>query len=179
MLSAVLSIPLTVGGGVRSIDDVWQLLECGADKVAMNTAASENPDLINQVAERFGRQCTVVAIDDQQGSVYTHAGNRNTNRKSLEWSKEVAERGAGEILLTSIDCDGKQAGFNTQLLAQVREAVSIPIIASGGAGCLQHFSDAIQAGADAVLAASLFHDQVLSIQEVKSFLRSQNIEVRS
>lgn len=178
-------IPLTVGGGVRSVEDMRRLLGAGADKVGMNTAAVVNPELISEGAEKFGSQCIVVAIDarkrDDSDSweVYTHGGNTPTGLDAVEWARECEQRGAGEILLTSMNRDGTLAGYDIPLLQAINAAVNIPVIASGGAGELAHFSDAIETGkADAVLAASLFHFGTLRIQEVKQHLKERGIAVR-
>ena len=178
-------IPLTVGGGVRTIDDVRRLLRAGADKVAVNTAAVQRPELISQGAEKFGVQCMVVAIDAQRRTsgrgweVYTHGGRRPTDVDAEGWAVRAEELGAGEILLTSMDRDGTQDGYDLDLLSAVSSAVNVPVIASGGAGRLEHFSEALQEGrADAVLAASLFHFGRLSIGEVKSHLSEKGVNVR-
>lgn len=178
-------IPLTVGGGVRSVDDVSQLLGCGADKVGVNSAAIARPQLIDEIASAFGSQVLVLSLDVKRSAaapsgfiVTTHGGKRETDRDALAWATEVAERGAGEILLNSMDADGTLAGFDTELIAAVRELVHIPLVASGGAGDLTHFAPAVTAGADAVLAASVFHDGVLSIGEVKESLAASGCEVR-
>lgn len=178
-------IPLTVGGGVRSVEDMRRLLGAGADKVGMNTAAVLNPDLINEGAEQFGSQCIVVAIDarkqddDTGWEVYTHGGNTPTSIDAVSWAKECERRGAGEILLTSMDRDGTLEGYDLEILQAINEAVNIPVIASGGAGELSHFADAIEIGkADAVLAASLFHFGTLRIREVKQHLQERGIPTR-
>lgn len=178
-------IPLTVGGGVRSVDDVSQLLGCGADKVGVNSAAIARPQLIDEIASAFGSQVLVLSLDVKRSAaapsgfiVTTHGGKRETDRDALAWATEVAERGAGEILLNSMDADGTLAGFDTELIAAVRELVHIPLVASGGAGDVTHFAPAVTAGADAVLAASVFHDGVLSIGEVKESLAASGCEVR-
>lgn len=178
-------IPLTVGGGVRTIDDVRRLLRAGADKVAVNTAAVQRPELIWQGAEKFGAQCMVVAIDARRREsgrgweVYTHGGRRPTDVDAEGWAVRAEALGAGEILLTSMDRDGTQDGYDLDLLRAVSSAVNVPVIASGGAGRLEHFSEALQEGrADAVLAASLFHFGRLSIGEVKSHLSQQGVSVR-
>ncbi len=184
-----LFIPFTVGGGVRSVDDFRDILRAGADKVSINTAAVENPALISEAAEKFGSQCVVVAIDakrearsekrETRWEVYTHGGRRPTGRDAVEWAREVAELGAGEILLTSIDRDGTQIGFDLELTRTVAQAVNIPIIASGGAGQLDDFYRVLTEGqADAALAASLFHDRVLSIGAVKEFIKARGVAVR-
>lgn len=178
-------IPLTVGGGVRSVEDMRRLLGAGADKVGMNTSAVTNPALISEGAEQFGSQCVVVAIDARKASgedrweVFTRGGRTATGLDAVTWAKECAERGAGEILLTSMDRDGTLVGYDLELLQAINQAVNIPVIASGGAGELSHFADAIQqGGADAVLAASLFHFGTLRVGEVKSYLRDQGVKVR-
>lgn len=178
-------IPLTVGGGVRSVEDMRRLLAAGADKVGVNTAAITNPELINEGAAQFGSQCVVVAIDarrtaDETGwEVYTHGGRTATGIDAIMWARECEQRGAGEILLTSMDRDGTLAGYDIDLLRAINEAVNIPVIASGGAGTLEHFTEAIQEGhADAVLAASLFHFGTLRVSEVKEHLQEAGITVR-
>ena len=177
-------IPLTVGGGVRGTDDIRALLLAGADKVSINTAAVARPELIRESAERFGSQCIVVAIDarSREGGwdVVTHGGRRPAGLNAVEWAQRVVELGAGEVLLTSIDRDGTQQGYDVELLRAVSSAVNVPVVASGGAGTLEHFFDALALGrADAVLAASLFHDRRLTIREVKAFLAERGVVVRS
>ncbi len=176
-------VPLTVGGGIRTVEDVGQLLRAGADKVSINTAAVLNPDIINQVARRFGTQCTIVAIDaKRKGSnweVYTDSGTTPTGVDAIEWAKKAEKLGAGEILLTSMDCDGTKNGYDVELTRRVSEAVNIPVIASGGAGNLQHLYDVISEGkADAVLAASIFHYGEYTISEAKIYLKGRGIPVR-
>ena len=177
-------IPLTVGGGVRQTGDVRLMLECGADKVSMNTAAVERPDLIAEGARGFGSQCIVVAIDarrsgDGRWEVFTHGGRTATGRDVIEWAREAAERGAGELLVTSMDTDGHQDGYDLPLLRAVREAVQVPIIASGGAGKPEHLYDALtEGGADAVLAASIFHFGTYTIPALKQYLESRGVPVR-
>jgi cyclase len=182
-----LFIPFTVGGGVRSVDDFRALLRAGADKVSINTSAVENPTLLAEAAERFGCQCVVVAIDaariQEPGArhweVFTHGGRINTGRNAVDWATEVEYLGAGEILLTSIDRDGTQTGFDLELTRAVAEAVNIPVIASGGAGRLEDFALVLTQGqADAALAASLFHDGILTVREVKRSLRDHGVWVR-
>ncbi len=180
-----LSIPFTVGGGIRRVEDFREVLLRGADKVSVNTAAIERPDLVFEAAEKFGSQCVVVAIDARKrddGSgwdVYKNGGRINTGLDVLEWAKRVEELGAGEILLTSMDRDGTKAGYDLELTSAVSEQAGIPVIASGGAGNMQHFADAIVIGkADAVLAASLFHYHEVDIPELKRFLAGQGIPVR-
>lgn len=177
-------IPLTVGGGVREVADVRRLLNAGADKVSMNSSAVARPDLISESSAKYGAQCIVVAIDAKQTSpgvweVFTHGGRKNTGIDALSWAKEVDMRGAGEILLTSMDRDGTKNGFDLELIRLVSDSVKIPVIASGGVGNLQHLADGILQGhADAVLAASIFHYGQYTIQEAKSFLAKEGITVR-
>ena len=178
-------IPLTVGGGIRNIDDIRNILNAGADKISMNSAAIKDPSLINQGAERFGNQCIVVAIDAKRvdwGSgfeVYIHGGRLNTGIDAVEWAKEAESRGAGEILLTSMDSDGTKAGYDLELTRAVSEAVNIPVIASGGAGNMKHFLEAFEEGkADAALAASLFHFKELEMNDLKQYLRENGMPVR-
>lgn len=180
-----LFIPLTVGGGVRSVSDVDKLLRSGADKVGINTAGLDNPELISQAAAQFGDQCVVLSVDVRRATGFasgfeatTHGGRQSSGRDALEWITEAAQRGAGEVLLNSMDADGTKTGYDLELIAAVRKIVDIPIIASGGAGKLADFYPAVVAGADAVLAASVFHFNELSIQEVKSELRRNGSEVR-
>jgi len=183
-------VPLTVGGGVRSVADVDQLLRAGADKVGVNTAAIARPALITEVAQRFGAQVLVVSVDARrtgQGAgatasgfeVTTHGGRRGTGLDALAWAEEAAQRGAGEILLTSMDADGTTTGFDLELIAAVRERVAVPVVASGGAGSAAHFPAAVAAGADAVLAASVFHFATVSITSVKQALAAAGYEVRT
>lgn len=178
-------IPLTVGGGVRSDEDVARLLGCGADKVGVNSAAIARPALIDEIANRFGNQVLVLSLDVRRSAstvsgfvVTTHGGKKDTNLDALQWAIDAASRGAGEILLNSMDADGTLAGFDLELISEVRQRVSIPVIASGGAGKLEHFAPAIHAGADAVLAASVFHDATFTVGEVKQALRNEGCEVR-
>ncbi|PVU81505.1 imidazole glycerol phosphate synthase subunit HisF (plasmid) [Cellulomonas sp. WB94] len=181
-------VPLTVGGGVRSADDVDRLLRAGADKVGVNTAAIARPELIEEIAERFGSQVLVLSVDARRvtgdvrtGSGYevtTHGGRRGTGIDAVEWAAHAAALGAGEILLNSMDADGTTAGFDLEMLRDVRSEVTVPLIASGGAGTAQHFVEAARAGADAVLAASVFHFRTLTIGEVKDHLRAAGITVR-
>ncbi len=177
-------MPFTVGGGVRGVEDVRALLLAGADKVSINTAAVRNPRLLTGAAERFGSQCVVIAIDakrvaENRWEVYVRGGRTPTGLDALEWVVRAVELGAGEVLLTSMDADGTLAGYDLALTRAVAEAVPVPVIASGGAGCLEHFAQALTDGkADAALAASLFHDRVLSIGQVKAHLAAQGIIVR-
>jgi cyclase len=178
-------IPFTVGGGIRKVDDFREILLAGADKVSVNTSAINDPILISKAADKFGSQCVVVAIDakmraDKSGyNVYTHGGRNDVGLDALEWAMKCEKMGAGEILLTSMDCDGTKAGYELNLTSIISENLKIPVIASGGAGELKHFYDGIKIGkADAVLAASLFHFKELTIKEVKEYLRNNGIPVR-
>lgn len=177
-------IPLTVGGGIRTIDDFRMILSAGADKISVNSAALKRPELINEAAERFGNQCVVVAIDakrrDENGfDVYLNGGRVNTGKDAVEWAVEAEKRGAGEILLTSMDCDGTKAGYDIALTKAISDAVSIPVIASGGAGTMEHFAQALtDGGAEAALAASLFHYREMEIMDLKNYLADKNIPVR-
>ena len=178
-------IPLTVGGGVRSVDDVDRLLRAGADKVSLNTAAIARPDLLREAAQRFGSQCIVLSVDARRTAgatsgfeVTTHGGRRGTGIDAIEWSARGQELGIGEILLNSMDADGTRRGYDLELTQAVRAVVTVPVIASGGAGAVDDFAPAVQAGADAVLAASVFHFGTLRIAEVKSALRAAGHEVR-
>jgi len=184
-VASQLAIPFTVGGGINSLEDMKRILRAGADKVSLNTAAVENPQLVNEGSAYFGSQCIVVAIDarydERTGSwkVFTHGGRRETERDVVEWAKEVVERGAGEILLTSMNCDGEKAGFDLALTKAVSSAVSVPVIASGGAGNAEHFKEAFNEGlADAALAASIFHYKETSVKEVKAYLQQEGVNVR-
>ena len=178
-------IPLTVGGGVRTPEDVDRLLRSGADKVGINTAGLANPDLISEASRRFGNQCIVLSVDVRRNpespsgfEATTHGGRQSSGRDAIEWIVEAVERGAGEILLNSMDADGTKAGFDIELITKVRAAVNVPIIASGGAGKVEDFYPAVQAGANALLAASVFHFGQITIAEVKSELASHNVVVR-
>jgi cyclase len=179
-------MPLTVGGGLRNVANIREMLNAGADKVSLNTAAILNPDLVKESALRFGNQCIVVAIDakrvvGQEGKweVYTHGGRKPTGLDAVEWAKKVVSLGAGEILLTSMDADGTKAGFDNALNRTISEAVEVPVIASGGAGTLDHLSDAIIEGkASAVLAASIFHFGTFTIKQAKEHLQSKGLPVR-
>jgi cyclase len=184
-------IPLTVGGGVRTVEDVRRLLNAGADKTSFNSAALANPQVINEVSARYGAQCIVVAIDAKRRSdeqaltrgpgwdVYSHGGRQNTGLDVVLWATDMARRGAGEILLTSMDRDGTKAGFDLALTRAVSDAVSVPVIASGGVGSLDHLADGIQiGGADAVLAASIFHYGEFTVQQAKRHMAERGIPVR-
>lgn len=181
-------IPFTVGGGIAHVDDMRAILLAGADKISMNTAAVQNPTLIAEGAERFGSQCVVVAIDakrrvkedsSQGWEVYIHGGRTATGIDVLEWAQKIQDLGGGEILLTSMDCDGTKNGFDNELNCSVSEMLNIPVIASGGVGNLQHLVDGVTVGkADAVLAASIFHYREYSVREAKEFMRSQGVSVR-
>ncbi|AGX06181.1 imidazole glycerol phosphate synthase subunit HisF [Bacillus sp. NRRL B-14911] len=184
-VASELAIPFTVGGGINALDDMKRILRAGADKVSLNTAAVNNPDLIREGASFFGSQCIVVAIDakydPELGSwrVYTHGGRKETDLEVIEWARQAVELGAGEILLTSMDADGGKNGFDLSLTKAVSEAVSVPVIASGGAGNSAHFADAFTEGkADAALAASIFHYKETSVSEVKQFLKEKGVTVR-
>ena len=178
-------IPFTVGGGIRTVEDFKMLLREGADKISINSSAIDRPELISEGADKFGSQCVVVAIDarrreDQSGwNVYKNGGRVDTGLDAIEWAKKANKLGAGEILLTSMDCDGTKAGYDCELTRLIADSVSIPVIASGGAGTREHFLDALtRGGADAALAASLFHFKELEIQDLKQYLASQGLSVR-
>ncbi len=192
-------IPFTVGGGLRNVDDIRQILEAGADKVSLNTAAVFTPEIISEGATKFGNQCIVVAIDakriegevqteaegpldinsDSKWEIYTHGGRKPTGIDAVKWAQEVVRLGSGEILLTSMDCDGHQDGYDLELTRAISEAVNVPVIASGGAGTFEHFCEAVVEGkADAVLAASLFHYGTYSIHQVKDYMASKGIPIR-
>lgn len=175
-------IPLTVGGGIRTVDDMRSLLKAGADKISINTAAVLNPQLIYDGSRKFGNQCMVVAIDAKKDgtgwSVYTHGGRTKTDLDVIKWAQKVVELGAGEILLTSMDKDGTKDGYDLELMEQVTKVVSVPVIASGGAGKKEHFVDVCKVGASAVLAASLFHFKQLEISDLKKYMKEKGIEVR-
>ena len=178
-------MPLTVGGGIREAADVRRMLQAGADKVSINTAAILNPEVLDETASRFGSQCIVLAIDAKRNAdgtgwtVYTHGGRHPTELDAVEWAIDGVRRGAGEILLTSMDADGTKNGYDLELTRAVSEAVSVPVIASGGAGNLQHLCDAVVEGkADAILAASIFHFGEYTIEEAKTFMRDRGVEVR-
>jgi len=184
-VAANVFIPFTVGGGIRTVEDFKALLREGADKISINSSAINRPELIREAAEKFGSQCVVVAIDAKRRSdgtgwnIYKNGGRIDVGIDAVWWAKRVEELGAGEILLTSMDCDGTKAGYDLELTRAISESVSIPVIASGGAGTLEHFYDAFEEGkADAALAASLFHFKELEVKEVKEYLRSRGISVR-
>lgn len=184
-VASQLAIPFTVGGGINSLEDMKRILRAGADKVSLNTAAVLDPELITIGADYFGTQCIVIAIDakwdDELGSwrVYTHGGRQATEREVIRWAREAVERGAGEILLTSMDSDGEKRGFDLALTKAVSEAVSVPVIASGGAGDAKHFFEVFTEGvADAALAASIFHYKETSVNEVKNFLKDRGVNIR-
>jgi cyclase len=178
-----INIPFCVGGGISSINDVAVLLNAGADKISINSSAVRNPELVDKLAKEFGSQCIVVAIDtrfvDNQNIVHTHGGRKATDLNTLNWAKEVENRGAGEILLTSMDTDGTKAGFANSLTSEISGAANIPIIASGGAGSMEHFYDIFTEGkADAALAASIFHFKEIGIPELKNYLKNRGLHMR-
>ena len=182
-----INIPFTVGGGLRTLDDIQSILRAGADKVSLNTQAVENPDLVRHAAERFGSQCIVVAIDARRENgtakgkarVYTHGGRNRTELDAVEWAQQVAKLGAGEILLTSMDADGTKKGYDLELTRQIATSVRIPVIASGGAGSLDHlFAGLTDGAASAVLAASIFHFREFTVQQAKAYLREHGVHVR-
>lgn len=183
-VAANVFIPFTVGGGIRTVEDFKRLLREGADKISVNSAAIDRPELISEAADKFGSQCVVVAIDakrrpDGGWNIYKHGGRLDTGIDAAAWAKKAESLGAGEILLTSMDCDGTKAGYDIQLTKTVADAVSIPVIASGGAGTMEHFYDALtEGGADAALAASLFHYKELEIRQVKEYLAGRDVSVR-
>ena len=191
MVEAIASevfIPLTVGGGIRKVEDIRTMLNAGADKVAINTAAIHNPELVKEAAEYYGSQCIVVAIDAKKVSkegepdkwdIFTHGGRNDTGIDAVEWAEKMADYGAGELLVTSMDKDGTKSGFNIPLTKAIVDAVNIPVIASGGVGNLQHLADGVlKAGADAVLAASIFHFNEYTVGEAKEYMSKQGIEMR-
>jgi len=181
-IAATLDVPLTVGGGVRAIDDVARLLDAGADKVAINSAALERPELLGEAAARFGSQCIVISVDARRAgdgyAIATHSASRPLERDPVAWSREAVERGAGEVLLTSIDRDGGREGFDLTLVRAVREAVRVPIVASGGASTPESFAEVLRAGADAALGASIFHDGDATARDVKEACRTSGVPVR-
>lgn len=176
-------IPLTVGGGVRSVNDIRRLLNAGADKVSINTSAILNPELVREASNRFGSQCIVVAIDakkvDDQWEIFTHGGRNKTGIDAIEWAKKMVDYGAGELLITSMDRDGTKSGFDLELTQLISDSVEVPIIASGGVGNLSHLVDGVKFGkADAVLAASIFHFGEFSIRDAKDYMKKNDVEVR-
>ncbi|WP_086277347.1 imidazole glycerol phosphate synthase subunit HisF [Campylobacter devanensis] len=178
-----LFIPLTVGGGIRKIDDISRLLNVGCDKVSLNSSAVDNPNLIYEAAKKFGSQCIVVAIDVKKNSngsynVFVHGGRKDTGLDAIQWAKRVYDLGAGEILLTSMDSDGTKAGYDLNITSAISNSVQIPVIASGGAGTMEHILQAFQNGADAALAASIFHYKEIEIMKLKEFLKDNGIGVR-
>jgi len=183
-VAKVCFIPFTVGGGIRSIEDIRKLLLCGADKITINSAAVTNPNLVKEAAEKFGSQCIVVAIDakknqeNNQFEIYTHGGRKSTGIEAIGWAQYMQKLGAGEILLTSMDRDGTKSGYDIELTKAIASSLEIPIIASGGVGNLEHLAQGIKTGASAVLAASIFHFKTYSIKEAKEFLDNKNIPVR-
>ncbi len=182
-VASVCFIPLTVGGGIRTIDDFHKLLLSGADKVSVNSAAIKNSDLITQASNKFGAQCVIVAIDAKKNAagnyeIFTHGGRNATGIDAIEWAKKVVSLGAGELLVTSMDKDGTKSGYDLELIEKITAAVSVPVIASGGVGNLQHLADGIKAGASAALAASIFHFKEYSVRQAKEFLAEQKIPVR-
>ncbi len=182
-VAQTINIPFTVGGGISSVADVSALLNAGADKISINSSAVRNPDLVNELALEFGSQCIVVAIDTRyvngEHIVHTHGGRRPTELRTIAWAKEVEDRGAGELLLTSMDADGTKAGFAIELTAQISGVANIPVIASGGAGSMEHFVDVFTTGkADAGLAASIFHFKEIDIPVLKRYLRESGVEMR-
>ena len=175
-------VPLTVGGGVRSVDDINKLLNCGADKVSINTAAVQNPSVVEESSKKFGSQCIVVAIDAKKNGdtwkIFTHGGRKETGINAIEFALTMEKSGAGELLVTSMDKDGTQSGYDIELMKTISESVNIPVIASGGVGTLDHLVDGIKSGASAVLAASIFHYGTYSVNEAKQYLASKDIPVR-
>lgn len=176
-------IPLTVGGGIRTLEDIYALLNVGCDKISINSSAVSNPGFINESSKRFGSQCIVVAIDvkrvaDGSYHVFVKGGREDTGLDALAWAKEVTDRGAGEILLTSMDTDGAKTGFELNITKQISDLVGIPVIASGGAGTMEHIKEAFECGASAALAASIFHFKEIDIMDLKRYLRANNIPVR-
>jgi len=177
--AAELSIPFTVGGGVRSVEDGLSLLRAGADKVAVNRAALEDPGLLTRLADAFGSQAVVCAIDAREGEVVTHAGRNPRGRDAVDWAQEAVEAGAGELLVTSIDADGTRDGYDLELTRSIASAVSVPVIASGGAGCARHLGKAFEAGAEAALIASIVHERPERLPELKSELKEDGWPIRS
>ena len=183
-VAKVCFIPLTVGGGIKSIDDFQQLLLSGADKVSINSAAINNPELITQAANKFGSQCVIVAIDAKKNlagnyEIFTHGGRNPTGIDAIKWAEKACKLGAGEILLTSMDKDGTKSGYDLELIKSIASQVTVPVIASGGVGNLQHMVEGLKAGASAALAASIFHFKEYSIKQAKDFLNKENIGIRN
>lgn len=182
-VAAVCFIPFTVGGGIRELQDFSDLLKCGADKISVNSAAIKNPELITQASKKFGAQCVVAAIDAKKNSsgnyeIFTHGGKNPTGIDAIEWAKKLEQLGAGEILLTSINRDGTRSGYDLELIQKITSQISIPVIASGGVGNLEHLAEGLKAGASAVLAASIFHFREATIKQAKEFLSGKNLAVR-
>lgn len=182
-VAEVCFIPFTVGGGIKEIQDFFDLLKCGADKISINSAAIKNPLLISQASNKFGAQCVVVAVDAKKNSsgnyeIFTHGGTKPTGINAIDWAVNAEKLGAGEILLTSMDRDGTKSGYDLELINKIASKISIPLIASGGVGNLQHLADGIKSGASAVLAASIFHFKEYSISQAKDFLKNQKIPIR-
>ncbi len=176
-------IPLTVGGGIRTVNDMRTMLNAGADKISINSSAIANPNLISEGSNKFGKQCIVIAIDAKKfgnsWKVFTHGGRKETELDAIAWAKHAVNLGAGEILLTSMDCDGTKNGYDIELTRKISDSVNVPVIASGGAGTLKHISDVLSLGhADAILAASIFHFGIYTIKEVKEYLKTKNVNVR-
>jgi cyclase len=176
-------IPLTVGGGISELNDIYNLLNVGCDKVSINSAAVKNPDFINEASKRFGSQCIVVAIDvkkiaPEKWHVFIKGGREDTGLDAIQWAKEVVDRGAGEILLTSMDSDGTKAGFDIEITEKISKLVNVPVIASGGAGKMEHFKEVFEHSADAALAASIFHFKEIDIMDLKNYLNQNNVSVR-
>lgn len=175
-------IPLTIGGGISSLNDIYELLNAGCDKISINSSAISNPNLIEQSAKRFGSQCVVVAIDtkyqNNEWEIYTHGGTKKTDKELISWAKEAQERGAGELLITSMDHDGQQSGYDLEQISKLHDIVTIPIIASGGAGKINHFYDVFKVGASGALAASVFHFGLIDIKILKQHLKDNGIEIR-
>ncbi len=175
-------IPLTVGGGIRKLEDIYALLNVGCDKVSINSSAVKNPDFIDESSKRFGSQCIVLAVDAKRvgdsWNVFVRGGREDTGLDAIEWMKEGVDRGAGEILLTSMDADGTKAGYDNELISLISSLVDVPIIASGGAGTMEHIKDTFQSGADAALAASIFHYKEIDIMDLKRYLKQNDIPVR-
>lgn len=181
-VAEVIYMPFTVGGGIKTIEDAKRLIRAGADKVSLNSSALQNPQLIQEVSRLFGVQATVVAIDAKQTGdswgVFSHGGTQPVGRDAIEWAQEAVALGAGELLVTSMDADGTKAGYDLALIRRLREVVNVPIIASGGVGTLDHLAEGLEAGADAALAASIFHEATYTMPETKAYLKERGVEVR-